>query len=904
MTASKAKSKKFKRKTGFNGARMSDNHIEKIYDPNRVEDKWYDFWLERDFFAARPDKEKKPFVIVIPPPNVTDILHAGHAFNNTIQDIYIRYMRKKGYETLWQPGTDHAGIATQNVVERNLAKEGISRHDLGREKFVERVWEWRQKYGSTIIHQLKKLGCSCDWSRERFTMDEDLSEAVREVFIRLYEKDLIYKGKYIINWCPRCSTALSDEEVEHREASGHLWYFMYPYADRQGAVVVATTRPETMLGDTAVAVNPKDQRYKELIGKKLILPLMKREIEIIADDFVDPEFGTGAVKVTPAHDPNDFQIGLRHNLQQINILNPDGTLNENAGEFAGNDRFVARNQVIQQMEKLGLLEKVVSHRHNVGHCHRCNTMVEPYLSEQWFVKVAPLAKPALQAVKDGTVKLHPHDRWFRTYEHWMENVRDWCISRQLWWGHRIPVYYCDDCQEMMVLREAPEKCIKCGKSNIRQDEDVLDTWFSSWLWPFSTQGWPKESEDLHYFYPTDLLVTGPDIIFFWVARMIMAGLEFMGDVPFRDVLLNGIVRDEQGRKMSKSLGNGIDPLAMIEQFSADAVRFTLIMLSSEGQDINLSEKNFEMGRNFSNKIWNAYRFISMHLKGDADTEFKKYDKHFELADRWILSSFQRVIEQTEANLNRYRVNESLNTIYQFFWHDFCDWYLELIKKRLYDESHPQQRQTALTIACYIMKECMGIFHPFIPFISEEVWQTFRDGKEESLVVSPWPESMIEFLDEESENEMILIQELIGAVRNIRAEMNVPPGKMAPLYVRTTESVFRLISKNENYFNALAKVDSIRSYADDMNKHALATAVIHGIELFLPLADLIDIDKERQRLEKEIGRLKSLEKNLQSKLANKNFVAKAPAQVVTAEKEKLSKIQESLTKLTDNYQRLT
>ena len=883
---------------------MSKNQIEKIYDPNRVEDKWYDFWLEKNYFAAHPNKQKKPYVIVIPPPNVTDILHAGHAFNNTIQDIYIRYMRKKGYETLWQPGTDHAGIATQNVVERNLAREGISRHDLGREKFVERVWEWREKYGSTIIHQLKKLGCSCDWSRQRFTMDDDLSAAVKEVFIRLSEKGLIYKGKYIINWCPRCSTALSDEEVEHQETSGHLWYFMYPYADRQGAVVVATTRPETMLGDTAVAVNPGDERYVELIGKKLVLPLMNREIEIIADEFVDPAFGTGAVKVTPAHDPNDFQIGLRHNLQQINILHPDGTLNENAGEFAGLDRFVARNQVIQQMEKLGLLEKVVSHRHSVGHCQRCNTIVEPYLSEQWFVKVAPLAKPALQVVKDGTVKLHPHDRWFRTYEHWMENVRDWCISRQLWWGHRIPVYYCDDCQEMMVLREKPEKCTNCGHTNIRQDEDVLDTWFSSWLWPFSTQGWPRESEDLHYFYPTDLLVTGPDIIFFWVARMIMAGIEFMGDVPFRDVLLNGIVRDEQGRKMSKSLGNGIDPLAMIKQFSADAVRFTLIMLSSEGQDINLSEKSFEMGRNFSNKIWNAYRFISMHLDGKADTGFKKYENHFELADRWILSSFQRTIEETEANLNRYRVNESLNTIYQFFWHDYCDWYLELIKKRLYDENHPQQRQAALTIACYIMKESMSIFHPIIPFISEEVWQSFREADEESLVISRWPESRIELLDEESEQEMILIQALIGAVRNIRAEMNVPPGKTAPLYIRTTESVFSLIIKNESYFNSLAKVDSIRAYAADMNKHALATAVIQGIELFLPLADLIDINIERQRLEKEIGRLQGLEKSLQGKLANKNFVAKAPEQVVTAEREKLSKIQESLTKLTDNYQRLS
>ncbi len=882
---------------------MSQLQIDKIYDPKKVEDKWYDFWLEKNYFAASPNKEKKPYTIVIPPPNVTDILHAGHAFNNTIQDIYIRYMRKKGYETLWQPGTDHAGIATQNVVERNLAKENISRHDLGREKFVEKVWEWREKYGSTIIHQLKKLGCSCDWSRERFTMDENLSKAVKEVFVRLYEKDLIYKGKYIINWCPRCSTALSDEEVEHKESTGHLWYFMYPYKDRQGAIVVATTRPETMLGDTAVAVNPNDKRYKSLIGKILVLPLMNRDIQVVADEFVDPEFGTGAVKVTPAHDPNDFQIGLRHNLEQINILNPDGILNENAGPFAGLDRFVARNQVIEEMKKLGLLEKVTNHHHSVGHCHRCNTQVEPYLSEQWFVKVAPLAEPALQVVKEGKVKLHPHDRWYRTYEHWMENVRDWCISRQLWWGHRIPVYYCDDCHEMMVMREDPQKCTNCGNNHIRQDEDVLDTWFSSWLWPFSTQGWPDQNEDLDYFYPTDLLVTGPDIIFFWVARMIMAGLEFMGEVPFTNVLLNGIIRDEHGKKMSKSLGNGIDPLKMIDQFSADAVRFTLIMLSSEGQDTNLSTKNFEMGRNFSNKIWNAYRFLSMHLSDTVDTDFEKYKDHFELSDRWILSSFQKAIEQTEANLNRFRVNESLNTIYQFFWHDYCDWYLELIKKRLYDEDNSEKRQTALSIASYIMKETMGIFHPYIPFISEEVWQRFSAVNEESISISSWPESKIELLDEASEEEMTLLQELIGAIRNIRAEMNVPPGKSAALYVRTEKVTFQMIKRDEGYFTSLAKTESINAYSDQLEDTAMATAVVQGIEIFIPLADLIDVEKEKMRLEKEINRLRGLEKSISSKLNNENFVNKAPKTVVKTEKEKLLKIQESLSKLSENYQKL-
>ena len=540
--------------------------ISKIYDPKVVEDKWYDIWLEKNYFSAKVNKSKKPYVIVIPPPNVTDRLHMGHAFNNTIQDIYIRYKRKNGYEALWQPGTDHAGIATQNAVEKSLKKDNLSRHDLGREKFVEKVWKWREEYGSTIIHQLKKLGCSCDWERERFTMDDGLSDAVSEVFIRLYEKGLIYKGKYIINWCPRCSTALSDEEVEHRETHGHLWYFKYTIKESSDFVIVATTRPETMLGDTAVAINPNDDRYSNIIDKTVVLPLMEREIPVIKDEYVDPEFGTGAVKVTPAHDPNDFLMGKRHNLPQINIMNSDGILNKNAGKYENLDRFVARNQIIQDMRKLGLLEKVTSHHHNVGHCHRCNTVVEPYLSEQWFVKVEPLAKPALDAVKQGKVKLHPNERWYKTYEHWMENVRDWCISRQLWWGHRIPVYYCDDCKEMMVSKSVPEKCIKCNSTNIRQDEDVLDTWFSSWLWPFSTLGWPEDTPDLKYFYPTDLLVTGPDIIFFWVARMIMAGLEFVDEIPFKDVLLNGIVRDEKGKKMSKSLGNGIDPLEMIDKF--------------------------------------------------------------------------------------------------------------------------------------------------------------------------------------------------------------------------------------------------------------------------------------------------------------------------------------------------
>ncbi len=876
--------------------------IPKIYDPKAIEDKWYQVWIDNNYFAANPNTDKKPYVIVIPPPNVTAILHAGHAFNNTIQDIYIRYKRKLGFETLWQPGTDHAGIATQNAVERSLAESKISRHDLGREKFVEKVWEWREKYGSTIIHQLKKLGCSCDWSRERFTMDENLSRAVKEVFVRLYEKGLIYQGKYIINWCPRCATALSDEEVEHRETHGHLWYFKYPRKDGKGYVTVATTRPETMLGDTAVAVNPNDDRYKDLIGKTIVLPLMDREIPVIADEFVDPEFGTGVVKVTPAHDPNDFLMGQRHDLEQINVLNPDGTLNDLAGQFAGSDRFVGRNQVVQEMKKLDLLEDIKSHHHNVGHCHRCNTVVEPYLSEQWFVKVAPLAEKALDVVKEGKVKLHPHDRWYKTYEHWMENVRDWCISRQLWWGHRIPVYYCDDCGEMMVLRETPSECSKCNSAKIRQDEDVLDTWFSSWLWPFSTQGWPDESADLKYFYPTDLLVTGPDIIFFWVARMIMAGLEFMDEIPFKDVLLNGIVRDEFGRKMSKSLGNGIDPLEMIDEYSADAVRFTLVMLSSEGQDVNVSQNSFEIGRNFSNKIWNAYRFLSMHLE-NIESDYMQYEKHFELSDRWILSSFYKTVKKCSTNLDRFRVNDSLNDIYQFFWHDYCDWYLELIKKRLYQKDIPESHNTALSVATFIMKETMNLLHPYIPFITEEIWQSLNNAENESIVTTGWPEYKNEFINEQAEENMVFLQEAISALRNIRAEMNVPPGKTASLYIRGDDAKSLLIQDNIEYFQSLAKVDDIHSYSDTLSHKATATAVVQGAELFLPLAELIDVDKERVRLEKEITRLEGLDKSFSAKLANEKFINNAPEKVVVAEREKLTNIRLDLEKLRNNYNNL-
>ncbi len=875
--------------------------IAKVYEPKTIENKWYQNWLDNHYFGAKVNSGKEPYTIVIPPPNVTAKLHMGHAFNNTIQDILIRFKRKQGYEALWLPGTDHAGIATQNVVERQLASENKTRHDLGREEFIKRVWEWKKEYGSTIIHQLKKLGSSCDWDRERFTMDEGLSNAVKEVFIRLYKKGLIYKGKYIINWCPRCATALSDEEVNHKESHGHLWFIKYALKNENKSVVVATTRPETMLGDTAVAVNPQDDRYKDLIGKALILPLMNREIPVIGDEFVDMEFGTGCVKVTPAHDPNDFDMGQRHNLPQINILNSDGTLNKLAGEYAGLDRFTARNRVIQDLTKLDLLVKTDKHQHNVGHCQRCSTVLEPYLSEQWFVNVKPMAEKALKVVEDGTIKLHPHERWFKTYKHWMENVRDWCISRQLWWGHRIPVYYCRQCNEMVVAGDMPQNCPNCGSTKFKQDEDVLDTWFSSWLWPFSTLGWPDKNKDLSYFYPTNTLVTGPDIIFFWVARMIMAGIEFMEDIPFRHILLNGIIRDENGRKMSKSLGNGIDPLEMIAEYSADAVRFTTIMLSSEGQDINISKKSFEIGRNFSNKIWNAFRFLSMNME-NVTTDISQYRDNFETADRWIISKFQKTVQETTENIDRFRINDAINSIYHFFWHDYCDWYLEMIKSRLYHPEKKNDKETALTIAAYIMKGSMELLHPFMPFITEEIWQNFKSGDDKSIVISLWPETQPSLVDEEAEEQIEFIREAISGIRNIRAEMNVPPAKKIRLQVNADEMMWQVIDNNRGHFHALAKTESVIPLTKDFNKSDAGTVVVRNVGFFIALDDLIDKEKENERLEKELNRLYGLEKAILGKLNNENFTSRAPEKVVENERKKLINIQENLKKVRLNYEK--
>ncbi len=887
--------------------------IPKVYDPKKVENKWYDYWLQKRYFHAEVNPDKKPFTIVIPPPNVTARLHMGHAFNNTIQDILVRYHRKLGHETLWLPGTDHAGIATQSVVERELLKQGKSRYDLGREKFVEKVWEWKEKHGSAIIHQLKMMGCSCDWERERFTLDEGLSNAVQEVFIRLYNKGLIYKGLRIVNWDPASATALADDEVEHKEVQGHLYHIRYKFKDSDDYIVVATTRPETLLGDTAVAIAPDDEEKKHLIGKTLIIPFVNREVKIIADEHVDKEFGTGFVKVTPAHDPNDFEIGQAHNLPMIIVLDKDGKVLPVCQQFkdgeyvnelpipeflARQDRFEARRIIVEKLKEMGQLEKIEKHVHSVGHSYRSKVPIEPYLSVQWFVKMKPLAKEALRVVQEGKIKFHPEGRFEKTYEHWMTNIRDWCISRQLWWGHRIPAWY-NEKGEIKVCKEDPST----PEEKWTRDPDVLDTWFSSQLWPFSTLGWPEKTPELEYFYPTDVLVTGPDIIFFWVARMIMAGLEFMGDIPFKHVYFNGIVRDEQGRKMSKSLGNGIDPLDMIEQYSADAVRFTLIMLSSEGQDINLGERSFEMGRNFSNKIWNAFRFLALNTEGNWETDIEAYRQHFTLEDRWILSRFQKAIERTTAGIENFRVNDALNAVYHFFWDEYCDWYLEMIKNRLYHASNETERKTALCVAAHIMKGAMELLHPFIPFITEEIWQNIQTDSAESIVISPWPTAQSSLIDEQSEEQIRFLQESISAIRNLRAEMNVQPGQKIKVHFKANSERSELITQNRHHFAALAKIEELSPLPEDFSREDAGIVVVQTVEYFIPLAEALDLEKEKARLEKELKRLEGLEKSCLAKLSNENFLKKAPEKVVQAEREKLASIQQNLQKIRGNYEKL-
>jgi len=908
---------------------MPLGELDKVYNPKQVEDKWYTFWLQKGYFHAEPNPIRKPYTIVIPPPNVTDVLHMGHAFNNTIQDILIRYHRMRGYETLWLPGTDHAGIATQNVVERVLLREEkLTRHDLGREKFVQRVWQWKEQKGGIIIEQLKKLGCSCDWARTRFTMDPGLSRAVLEVFVRLYRKGLIYRGKYIINWCPRCETALSDEEAIHQEHEGHLWYVKYPIkttgslqaGDRTGSsarrrekfITVATTRPETMLGDVAVAVHPTDSRYRRLVGQTAILPVLGREIPIIADEAVDRQFGTGAVKVTPAHDPNDFEIGKRHGLTPINVLNGNGTMNENAGKYQGYDRFKCRQALVKELEALGLLEKIEKHHHAVAHCQRCDTILEPFLSEQWFVRMKPLADPAVRVVQEGKVRFVP-ERWTKVYVNWMENIHDWCISRQLWWGHRIPVFYCDDCGQMMVEVEPPQRCTRCNGERLHQDEDVLDTWFSSWLWPFSTLGWPEDTPELRYFYPTDTLVTGHEIIFFWVARMIMAGLAFLGEIPFRTVYLHGIIRDVEGQKMSKSRGNVIDPLKMVEKYSADAVRFTLMMISAEGQDMILDEAKFQIGRNFSNKLWNAFRFLAMNLqealleKASRITWVELRSRTTgELSDCWILSRYHRLVQRVTDDLENFRFNDAVESLYHFFWHEYCDWYLELIKPRLQPSGQKSEdKDTALLTALVVLKGTLKLLHPWIPFITEEVWQKIRGEDAESIVWAPWPETRPEFFDEEAEKQMSLLQGVIGAVRNIRGEMNVPPTKKAEVIISATDSAaYQVLERNGPILAKLANADPVRFGVNLSRPRRSSTAVVNNLELHVPLEGLIDLEVERARLQKEVARLEKLLTDLNVKLSSQDFRTKAPKEIIGREERKREELLRSVEKLKQNLESLT
>ena len=871
--------------------------IPSSYDPKQVEDKWYRVWEQGNYFHAREDDGKEPYCIVIPPPNVTGNLHMGHALNNTLQDVLIRWQRMMGKSALWMPGMDHAGIATQNVVERLLKEEGKTKDDLGREKFEKRVWEWKEKSGGNIQNQLRRLGCSCDWERERFTLDKGLSRAVHTVFATLYKEGLIYQGYRIINWCPRCETALSDIETEYRDLEGHLWHIKYPIAGTNDFITVATTRPETMLGDTGVAVNPDDERYKHLVGKMVVLPLMNREIPVFADDFVDKEFGTGLVKVTPAHDPNDFEMGKRHNLGEINILDKNGFINENGGPYRGLSRFDARAKVVEDLEKLGLLVKIEKHLHAVGHCYRCHTVIEPYLSQQWFVKIKPLAEAGIKAVEDGRIRFVPKN-WEKTYFEWMYNIRDWCISRQLWWGHRIPAFYCDDCGHITVQVEDPTECEKCKSKNLRQDSDVLDTWFSSGLWPFSTLGWPDKTPALKKYYPTSVLVTAFDIIFFWVARMIMMGLKFMDDVPFRDVYIHALIRDEQGAKMSKSKGNVIDPLVMMEQYGTDALRFTLCMLAAQGRDIILSEKRIEGYRTFCNKIWNATRFILMNL-GDDFRERELAAAELETFDRWILHRLNEAIRATDAALAEYKFNDAAHAIYSFWWHEFCDWYIELTKQRLYDRDPGSAKSsgTARQVLFHVLKESTRMLHPFMPFITEELWEKIKGDKDNLIMVSRWPEPQTAFDFAAESAETALFQEIVYRIRNVRGEMNVPPDKKAPVVFKTShEKIAAVIRREEVHIKALARVESITVDAGYEPANTDASAVMTDLEIFIPLASLIDFGKERARIDKEIEKMKGDLARVEQKLSNESFCGKAPAEVIEREKAKRDEMAGILAKL--------
>jgi len=861
---------------------MSTAHqLPPVYEPGQVEHKWYKFWKERNYFAPSGNTDQPMFSIVMPPPNVTGSLHLGHALDNTLQDILTRWRRMQGYNVLWLPGTDHAGIATQAKVEEALAKEGLSRYDLGREKFVERVWEWKHLYGSRITEQLSLLGSSCDWSRERFTMDEGCSRAVREVFVNLYNKGLIYQGDYIINWCPKCKTAISDIEVEHEDTAGKLWHIRYPVEDSDEYLVVATTRPETMLGDTGVAVHPEDERYSHLIGKNVVLPLMNRAIPVFADEYVDKEFGTGAVKVTPAHDPNDFEMGLRHNLPQITVMSDRGIMNENAGSYQGLDRFECRKRVVADLEELGLLVKVEEHQHAVGHCQRCDTVIEPMISKQWFVRMKPLAEPAIQRVKDGDIRFVP-ERFTKIYLNWMENIRDWCISRQLWWGHRIPVWYCDECGEVICSKTDPDHCPSCNSDKLRQDEDVLDTWFSSALWPFSTMGWPDNTSDLQTYYPTTVLVTGRDIIFFWVARMIFSGLEHTGQVPFRDVNIHGLILDAQGRKMSKSLGNGIDPIEVIEKYGADTLRFALITGVTPGNDVRFHWEKVENTRNFANKIWNAARFVLMNMEGYQPQTISEQD--LTLADRWILTRLSITAEEITRLLERYDLGEAAKTLYEFIWDEFCDWYIELVKLRLGKNAEPGVRQVAQNVLHQVLTEILRLLHPFMPFITEEIYQTLPVHNE-TIMLDPWPVKGQVW--PEAMEDMQQLMSVVRSLRNIRAEFNIAPGiRINTIMVVKDQAKMAMFENNKEYIQRLAQVEDIKVVNSlDTKPSQAVSALTAWSEIYVPLEGVIDIEREILRLEKDLKAAESDLQKAESKLGNATFLARAPEEVIAKEKAK-------------------
>ncbi|MBB2182103.1 valine--tRNA ligase [Lachnospiraceae bacterium MD1] len=884
-----------------------EKELAKTYDPRNIEEKQYQKWVDKKYFHAEVDRSKKPFTIVIPPPNITGQLHMGHALDNTMQDILIRFKRMQGYNALWQPGTDHASIATEVKIIEQLKKEGIEKEDLGREGFLERAWKWKDEYGGRIISQLKKLGSSCDWDRERFTMDEGCSEAVNEVFIKLYKKGYIYKGSRIINWCPICQTSISDAEVEHEEQAGHFWHIKYPIAGEEGFVEIATTRPETMLGDTAVAVHPDDERYQHLIGKKVILPIVNKEIPIVADSYVDKEFGTGVVKITPAHDPNDFEVGKRHNLPEINIMNDDATINEFGGKYAGMDRYEARKLIVKELQELGLLVKIEDHVHNVGIHDRCKTTVEPLIKQQWFVRMDELIKPAIEAVKSGEIQFVP-ERFDKIYFNWAENIRDWCISRQLWWGHRIPAYYCDKCGEVVVTKSAPEACTKCGHTHLHQDEDTLDTWFSSALWPFSTLGWPEKTEDLDYFYPTDVLVTGYDIIFFWVLRMVFSGYEHMGQKPFSKVLIHGLVRDSQGRKMSKSLGNGIDPLEVIDKYGADALRFSLITGNAPGNDMRFYWERVEASRNFANKVWNASRFIMMNL--EKATIGKTIDeKLLTIADKWILSKANTLVKEATENMESFELGIAVQKIYDFIWEEFCDWYIEMVKPRLYSETD-ETKAAALWTLKHVLVTSLQLLHPYMPFVTEEIYCTLQelsgDLGAESIMISKWPEFNDSYSYTEEAEAVELIKEAVKGIRNVRNEMNVPPSRKATvIVVSENASIRNIFTDSKVFFATLGYASEVFVQADKtgISEDAVST-VIPGAVIYIPFADLVDIEKEIERLQKEKIRLEGELKRVNGMLANPNFINKAPESKLAEERAKLEKYTDMMKQVTERLEHLS